>query len=825
MSYLRKIILGIFGFCLLAYIFMPAMLTDILTLIFFFIAPGIAWSLALSASEDKWLEQGVIGFGLVYILNIMSLLVLHYIPGPIPRAVIFIWGTLCIIFPIVLIWRRRAILTTLRIDGNWIFIVIVLIGSLFRLINAAYSEIEGDEALILLQSAQAIGGRDDMLFWHKKGPAELLLAILSWLGHNTINEATLRMPFVLASVMMMIASYVLSRHWQGKYASIFTIALVALNGYFIAYGRIAQYQSIMLYFIVLAFLSLERGRPRDVFLSGIFAGGALLAHYDAIMAMPALAYRFWTIRTTRGTMKTFWSRTLLIVTGGLICTVPFYLPFFCSSGFSMAFSYLTKARLGSGFLHNNLVNSIAVDAFYNSSYYLLGISILLVVTVLRTWHYYSPKWLRLPLLFLIFAAVTVLIWPDVWARDAVNWAFLPFSLLIIACFFAPRLSHSEQTIWLWFGVPFLFYLFVVKDPRTHIYNIFPAWILLIADALSTIQTWAMEHTIHSVRWVYHTLLVVAAVMIMGYPYVAFVDIDRDFLGHYPEARPAFYKTLINKVPVNVYFGFPRQLGWKVIGQLYERDELHGIYTSNQIPRVTHWYTYYAPRTQCSTPEYYFVANPHPEILDAVAISDEVIAKEYGLVGLVTVKDVPTITIYQRGKETAIFPRRYKAEDFVDDFDQSTTPDRWAKGFVPQAYTPTNIQFENGMHILGYTMSDSHVAAGTTFSLTLYWQTNQLIEDNYIVFVHLIRDGIEQQGTGDGLPDCAALPTPLWVPGDTVLDLHEITVYPEASCDACGLFVGIYDLFTGERVPVYLDGQKMEGDTVYLTAVEVSTQGD
>jgi hypothetical protein len=53
-----------------------------------------------------------------------------------------------------------------------------------------------------------------------------------------------------------------------------------------------------------------------------------------------------------------------------------------------------------------------------------------------------------------------------------------------------------------------------------------------------------------------------------------------------------------------------------------------------------------------------------------------------------------------------------------------------------------------------------------------------------------------------------------------LDIHRVQVGAEVSEGDADLFVVMYDLFTGERLPVYLQGQRMEGDTVYLTTLVV-----
>jgi hypothetical protein len=571
--------------------------------------------------------------------------------------------------------------------------------------------------------------------------------------------------------------------------------------------------------MLLAFLGLEWNDKRSLFLSGLFMGTALLAHYDAVMVLPALAYRWWCLYGGKERGASPWRAALTWGSGVLLMTLPFYGPFLLSSGASMAFSYLIGARVGRGLFHNNLSAFVRVDGFYNAIYYLLGLTLLTLLAGWRLWRHDGARWLRLLIGLAVIASATTWVWPESWVWGGLNWAFLPFSLLLGASVLAPGASEISRTLWIWFGVPLGFYLFAVGDPRTHVYNIYPGWILLGAAALAGLYHRAAGRGTGPAR-AFSALLVCFFLLTLGYPLIAFVYTGHDFIGEYPETRPAIYPTLVDGIPVNVYFGFPRRFGWKVIGELFDRGVLDGVYKSNQIERVTNWYTGYAPRTGCTFPDTYILADPHPASrFDAVEVDMQMVRDDYGLTGIVTVGGQANLRIYQRGAG-AEPPEVFEAERYDASFDEKTGWDRWASGFVPEAYTPTDIRFDHGIRLLGYRLEEPAVTPGTTFPLTLYWQSDQLIASNYVVFVHLIRDQVQQVGHGDSLPNCGEDPTPLWVPGETLLDIHRVQVGAEVSEGDAGLFVGMYDLFTGERLPVYLQGQRMEGDTVYLTTLAV-----
>ncbi len=144
-----------------------------------------------------------------------------------------------------------------------------------------------------MQATQAIAGREDIVFWHKKGPAELLIPMVAWLSSGTMSEGIARAPFAILSIAAVLSGYEFSRRSSGKESALISAALIATNGYFVAYGRIVQYQSVILLMVPLAFAHLVEDRRGSAFLAGLFMGFALLAHYDAMIVLPASATRFW----------------------------------------------------------------------------------------------------------------------------------------------------------------------------------------------------------------------------------------------------------------------------------------------------------------------------------------------------------------------------------------------------------------------------------------------------------------------------------------------------------------------------------------------------
>ncbi|HID86044.1 MAG TPA: hypothetical protein EYP55_01535 [Anaerolineae bacterium] len=111
-------------------------------------------------------------------------------------------------------------------------------------------------------------------------------------------------------------------------------------------------------------------------------------------------------------------------------------------------------------------------------------------------------------------------------------------------------------------------------------------------------------------------------------------------------------------------------------------------------------------------------------------------------------------------------------------------------------------------------------------LTLYWQAQKEMEASYKVFTHLLDENSRLWGQKDDIPCKGRHPTTEWLPGEVVVDEYEIAVKPDAPSGEYVLEVGMYDAATGERLPVYINGQRSPGDRVLLEpSIVVKRQGE
>jgi hypothetical protein len=126
-------------------------------------------------------------------------------------------------------------------------------------------------------------------------------------------------------------------------------------------------------------------------------------------------------------------------------------------------------------------------------------------------------------------------------------------------------------------------------------------------------------------------------------------------------------------------------------------------------------------------------------------------------------------------------------------------------------------------LLGYEIDgrDSAMTAGRTIDITLYWQAQAPMTEDYTVFVHLADPSSPPYAQDDGQPRDGTYPTSYWDVGQVVVDAHTLRVPDDLTPGQYPLVAGMYLLETGERLPAFdAAGERLPADAVPLTEVEV-----
>jgi 4-amino-4-deoxy-L-arabinose transferase-like glycosyltransferase len=113
------------------------------------------------------------------------------------------------------------------------------------------------------------------------------------------------------------------------------------------------------------------------------------------------------------------------------------------------------------------------------------------------------------------------------------------------------------------------------------------------------------------------------------------------------------------------------------------------------------------------------------------------------------------------------------------------------------------QLGDAATLLGYTPSQEVVAPGGEVTVTLYWQPLGTPDRNYTIFLHLFGVDNAPVGGRDTYPGLGNDPTIYWRPGEIIEDAIPVRVTPDVEGPVLlDIEVGLYDLETGERLPVH-----------------------
>lgn len=727
--------------------------------ILLWIIPAFLWSLVLAdRSRVSTLRATAVagGAGLATLVPVFLALIASYLPGPVTSLTLMLVVVISFLVPFaILIARRRpgkreAEVRNAPADADsiggrslwtreqWLALLLILgLAAGLRAINMDYKEFQGDEGIIMVRAAQAIGGDEMALLSHQKGPVEILLPLIPWGLSGAINETWARAVFTWAGWLAVAVVALVGRRLYDPFTGLLAALFLAIGGFGIAFSRIVQYQSFVMLWTLLSLLFAyryyRRGAYRDLMLGVTFMAGALLAHYDAILAAPAVGWLFisrW--REDPGRRRAhFLSATLF----GAILLALFYAPYLTAPTAGGTGSYLLQERIGGNLLSWSGPQVWRMATFYNSTYYVL---------------------------LLIFLA--------------------------IASVFARRRTVEHAASLLLLLVPLLFYTIVVADPRTHVYTIFPGLSLLAAAG--AVAIWQRIQRLDKrpgqfARYVGLPLFAIILIASLLYVALLFVDVTPERQRTWSENRPPFFPTTWSEPPQYGLFGFPHQAGWRVAPELVSSSP----YGSNEEPEITNWYMAQASRTHCADFETFLVA---ANAQDAVPYDQERV-EALSLQGTITVNGTPSLRIY--GGNRPVAPA-YTVEATGHDLwrtPQEVTPP------VRTGDVSLNVMLGDQIRLLGYTVQQDPVQPGGTLDVILYWQALGPMTRNYQVFVHLYDGAMWAQH--DGAPDCDVQPTSGWEPGQIVRDAHRLELSPDTPRTDIPLLAGMYDLITLERLPV------------------------
>jgi hypothetical protein len=632
---------------------LPLELRVIAALLLFVILPGhLLIQAVFNGPAPAPLERGLLALGCGFVLAMWLALALHAMFRPLYTLHLLIGANLLNATLLIVASVRGADLRPRLGRPIWPLLGCLAVAASLRLYNLGYSEFQGDEGKVLLRTAAMLQGMPDALISHRKPPGEILLSATVGGGLGALTESTARLPFALAGLAGVAAIYALGRLMFGPRAAFIAGLLLAVNGYFVAFGRILQYPSVVLLLDALAILCLfrfNRGSTEQrgyAVVGALLMAGSALSALSAVFLLPVAAIALWP--RVFGPRRASWGELAvwlwplaaalpgLVLVYGMLAAQP--------SGDVPGLGNIPRyiaSRAGLRRLYFNLDDFLVSASFYLSSLYVV---VLLTVSVglMVQWLYHVPR--------------------GVTGKAPRCWDRLVGRRLLLA----------------WLAGPLLTHLLLVRVTWTHWREVFPALVLLVAaSAVSLYSAWRAR-SIRMAMGLVGALLLIATT---HYVYVVWVQPWPEYQLTYPDQRHPLDWTSYDARDSGL-FGWVHRHGYKVVGQLVATGQLPAEYTSNGYPGRLEWYL--KKPWVCEEDAELIVLAPLDE-RDRRRVERAETLPGYAVAGMVLVDRRPMLSMLVRGVDRGgSRAQSYQLDDYAWRFDrQFASP--WTD--IGQLYRP------------------------------------------------------------------------------------------------------------------------------------------
>jgi hypothetical protein len=138
--------------------------------------------------------------------------------------------------------------------------------------------------------------------------------------------------------------------------------------------------------------------------------------------------------------------------------------------------------------------------------------------------------------------------------------------------------------------------------------------------------------------------------------------------------------------------------------------------------------------------------------------------------------------------------------------------------LPEDIVVTEVQFGPAIQLYGYEIQD---AAPGSLPVTLYWLAEDEPDESYLVFAHLVdADTGEIKSQVDRVPVGDLRPTSGWREGEVLTDRLSLPLPDDVQPGDYRINVGMYNPDNGQRLPLEMNGQRIENDQLPLEDVTI-----
>ena len=405
-----------------------------------------------------------------------------------------------------------------------------------RIVYLGYSDYQGDEIKAMYRP-EAGQNMYEFLMDQRKGPLQFFItAVLKPATNNYYDNLGLRLPFALAGIISVFVFYKFVKLHFGKEVAYIAAFLLSVNGFFVAFSRIVQYQSFTILFFLLALylfsLALENGKWKFTgwYLGGLCWGLSALAHYDAVFILPFVLYIYikWFKKYEEMSKK---EKILVTIYSALITLLImsiFYVPFILQVSSGQIDYWVGRVEDATGKI--------------SSSIYLFNV--------------YNPIFVtKLYLAFFILSLVKI----------------KKILMLIV-----------------WAAFPIAFMETFIDVPGTHIYTYIIPLIICVSFGFITFEKLLAEMFKINGQKIYQAFLSIILVLLFTLSFAAFIDHRVE----YPWVNKKFLIFSMGRPSSNYHlsiFGFPYYRHWEEVAEYIRAHSTTGLYGTNERKSIPRFY--------------------------------------------------------------------------------------------------------------------------------------------------------------------------------------------------------------------------------------------
>ncbi len=136
--------------------------------------------------------------------------------------------------------------------------------------------------------------------------------------------------------------------------------------------------------------------------------------------------------------------------------------------------------------------------------------------------------------------------------------------------------------------------------------------------------------------------------------------------------------------------------------------------------------------------------------------------------------------------------------------------------MPSFETAVSAQFDPFITLPGYDLEQTD----SQIDLTLYWQTDQQPDNNYLLFIHIVDEASEIVQQVDQVPVTGLRPTGGWRPDEVLIDNYSIPLSSELTAGTYEIRLGFFHPESATRLPVLVDDVQQPNNQLVLTTITI-----